>query len=118
VFAGIVVFQPLPFASSTSFEKIPDREKRREILAKVREKGIVFVAQDDFGAVKEKCVLKAAKYRCHCSRDYLKGVLVSLGEKEFRNIVKEDGAVSVHCHYCNTDYSFTELDADDIFKKN
>ena len=56
-------------------------------------------------------------YKCNCSRAYLQEVLVSLGEAQMRQIIKEDGAVRVHCHYCNTDYAFTDADADTMFKK-
>ena len=44
-------------------------------------------------------------------------VLASLGETQMREIIQQDGAVRVHCHYCNTDYAFDEKDADEIFKK-
>ena len=57
-----------------------------------------------------------AVYECNCSREYLTRVLVSLGETQMREIIKEDGAVRIHCHYCNTDYEFTAEDADKIFE--
>jgi molecular chaperone Hsp33 len=42
---------------------------------------------------------------------------VSLGEAQMREIIESDGAVRVHCHYCNTDYEFTEKDVDVVFPK-
>ncbi len=57
------------------------------------------------------------QYRCNCSREYLLGVLVSLGEKQMREILKADGEIRVHCHYCNTDYVFTDDDADKLFPR-
>ncbi len=115
-FSGIIVLQPLPFASEETLKKIPVQSERTKILEKVKEKGIFETAKETFGADEKTFNLKRAQYRCNCSREYLKGVLVSLGESEFRNIVKEDGAVRAHCHYCNSDYSFDEKDADEIFK--
>ena len=82
----------------------------------VKEKGVFETSKEVFGVEEKACSFKTAQYRCNCSREYLKGVLVSLGEDEFRNIVKEDGAVRVHCHYCNSDYTFDETDANEIFK--
>ena len=58
---------------------------------------------------------RTAVYKCNCSREYLGEVLISLGEAQMRQIIKEDGAVRVHCHYCNTDYEFTAEDADKLF---
>ena len=115
-FSGIIVLQPLPFASEETLEKIPAQKERMEILKAVKEKGVFETAKEIFGVEETACSFKTAQYRCNCSREYLKGVLVSLGEDEFRNIIKEDGAVRAHCHYCNSDYSFGETDADEIFK--
>ena len=102
-FSGIIVLQPLPFVIEATLAKIPDAFERKEILSEVFERGMLVVAKERFGVIEEKCAFKEAAYQCNCSREYLKGVLVSVGETEFRNIIKEDGAVRVHCHYCNTD---------------
>ena len=60
---------------------------------------------------------KKAEYKCNCSKTYLTRGLVPLGEEELRRIVREDGAVRIHCHYCNSDYEFTDNDVDGIFQK-
>ena len=49
--------------------------------------------------------------------EYLAGVLVSLGEAQMREIIRADGALRVHWHYCNTDYVFTDEDADKLFPR-
>ncbi len=43
------------------------------------------------------------------------GVLVSLGKEELEDILRKDGEIRVHCHYCNTDYRFTREDVDKLF---
>ena len=35
-------------------------------------------------------------------------------KEELRAIIAEQGKISVHCHYCNTDYDFTAEDAENI----
>lgn len=55
------------------------------------------------------------EYKCNCSRKKIEGVVLSLGKAEAEGIVKEQGAVKVHCHYCNTDYAFTEEDVLKLF---
>jgi len=66
---------------------------------------------------KEVWDLREVQYKCNCSREYLTRVLVSLGNEQMQQIIKEDGAVRVHCHYCNTDYEFTEEDRRKIFRE-
>ena len=78
---------------------------------------MVATAKDNFKVDESVFDERFAQYKCNCSREYLSRVLVSLGEAELRRIIKEDGDIKVHCHYCNSDYSFDETDADELFKK-
>ena len=45
-------------------------------------------------------------YRCDCSRERTERVLISLGEQELNDIIK-DGDVDIKCHFCGKHYSFT-----------
>ena len=40
-----------------------------------------------------------------------------LGLEELLKICEEEGKVSVHCHYCNTDYAFTKAEVLRLFGK-
>lgn len=57
------------------------------------------------------------EYKCNCSRKKIEGVIIPLGFDELEKIVEEQGAVSVHCHYCNTDYKFSGKDVAKLFGK-
>ena len=59
--------------------------------------------------------MREAAYKCHCSKEYLAGVLVSLGKAQLEDILKTDGKIEVHCHYCNKDYRFTQEDVEKLF---
>ena len=117
IFAGVIALQPLPFTPTDVLEKtwaLPIEE----ILQEVKEKGLEKAVKERFSEGKEVWELRAAAYRCNCSREYLSGVLVSLGEEELRALIEEQGSAKIHCHYCNTDYEFTKEDADQLFSKN
>ena len=116
-FAGIAVLQPLPFTEEKVIEALPKGENLREIVRKVRSQGLENVAKTEFSANSDGIKGGKATYTCNCSRAYLMQVLTSLGEDQMRAIIREDGAVRVHCHYCNTDYAFDDSDADLIFKR-
>ena len=88
------------------------------VVKRFLEDGVDAVAIDDFSAKKDGIKGRKATYTCNCSRDYLKQVLTSLGEAQMRAIIREDGAVRVHCHYCNTDYVFTKSDEEILFPNN
>lgn len=54
-------------------------------------------------------------YKCNCSEEKLINILRAVGKKEVLDIIKEQGVVSVHCHYCNKDYFFDESRIAEIF---
>jgi len=117
VFAGIAVLQPLPFADEVTLEKVFNADMVA-LLQAIKMDGVQKTAEENFDCSADVWEIRGAMYKCNCSRKYLGGVLVSLGEEQMREIIREDGAVRVHCHYCNTDYEFTDEDADKLFPKH
>ncbi len=114
-FAGIAVLQPLPFADCVTLEKLRKKSGLAETLSDVAKLGVLVAAKNRFDVADDSIVWKEAFYQCHCSREYIAGVLSSLGEAQTREIIAEDGVIKVHCHYCNTDYEFFEADVGEIF---
>ena len=115
-FAGVIAVQPLPFASEKTLREVKELSLS-EILEKVKNGGTMYALKQSFDVNELAQEERFAAYKCNCSREYLTRVLVSLGENQLRQIIKEDGAARIHCHYCNTDYEFTDEDADKIFNK-
>lgn len=115
VFAGAAVLQPLPFASDETWDKVYDADLDA-LLDLVKTQGVE-VAAKAFDCDETVWDCRKATYQCNCSKQYLSRVLVSLGEEALREIIREDGAARIHCHYCNTDYEFTNEDADKIFQR-
>ncbi len=115
-FAGVIALQPLPFASAETLEKVANADLNAALEA-LKKGTPPHVAGTVFGADEHGGDFRRAVYQCNCSREYLAGVLVTLGEAQFRDIVRTEGVVRVHCHYCNTDYEFTAEDADKLFPK-
>ena len=115
-FAGVLALQPLPFASEETLDKVWSLDLY-SILETLKGGDVEEVVKNNFQTETKVWELRNAQYKCNCSREYLKGVLVTLGEEQLRDIIRQEGAVRVHCHYCNTDYVFTEEDANELFKK-
>jgi molecular chaperone Hsp33 len=115
-FAGFVALQPLPFADEEVLKAVAAVDLEG-LLTAVKMQGVQTCAREHFTVDEKVFEERKAAYKCNCSRRYLTRVLVSLGEQQMRQIIEEDGAVRVHCHYCNTDYEFTHEDADLLFPK-
>ncbi len=112
-FSGVVALQPLPFAGEESLRKTAQADLD-EILNRLKVEGLEGIEGTYFEGEAER---REAVYKCNCSRDYLSAVLVTLGKGQLEEIVRAEGAVRVHCHYCNTDYAFTGEDVERLFSK-
>lgn len=116
VFAGVAALQPLPFANEKTLQDTENADLTA-LLQAVKTIGIERAAKETFGCSLQVWETRFARYQCNCSKAYLRRVLVSLGEQQVREIIREEGSLRVHCHYCNTDYTFTDEDADELFPK-
>lgn len=51
------------------------------------------------------------RFFCSCSRASVSNMLRMLGEEEITSILQEQGKIEVNCDFCNTHYSFDQVDA-------
>jgi len=50
------------------------------------------------------------QYYCSCSREKSQKALASISREELVEILAQDKQINMHCHFCNADYTFTEID--------
>ncbi len=55
------------------------------------------------------------KFHCSCSRKSVGSMLKMLGVEEVNSIIEEQGNIDVHCDFCNTEYVFDQVDAEQLF---
>ncbi len=112
--AGGVILQALPFAEEENLikaEKIIGELKN--ISTQIEELGAEGVLEKYFGKVKYD--IYNPEYKCLCSREYIEGVLISLGKAELEDIIEKEGAVKVGCQFCNKEYVFNKADVEKLF---
>jgi len=54
-------------------------------------------------------------FRCPCSLERIETMLRGLGYDEVRDILEEQGKVSVNCEFCNQIYAFDAVDVERLF---
>lgn len=57
------------------------------------------------------------KYSCDCSRERIKIVLKSIGNKEIQSMIDDDGKAEVVCHFCNTKHRFSKAELEELIGK-
>lgn len=60
---------------------------------------------------------EAMSFRCNCSRERIETVLLSMGEKEVRQILEEQGKIEVDCEFCNAHYEYDGIDIETLFNE-
>ena len=54
-------------------------------------------------------------FRCSCSRDRVARMLKMLGRDEVQSVLAEQGIAEVTCEFCNHQYRFDKVDAEQVF---
>ncbi len=117
--AGGVIMQLLPGTSEENMDKAEiAMQNFVKVVEVVQEKGAEGIMNTFFPERMNIAgtSISFPEYKCNCSRKKIEGVIMPLGLNELLNTIKEQGSVNVHCHYCNTDYRFTESDVLKLFK--
>jgi molecular chaperone Hsp33 len=58
---------------------------------------------------------RAPRFACRCSRERVRGMLVSLGRSESESLLAERGQVEVGCEFCGLQYRFDAVDVGEMF---
>ena len=113
--AGGVIAQAMPDASEQSLLKAESIIKSlSDVSAKIRDTGAEKLFKDLFGDV--KFTEYHPVYKCLCDKEYVKGILVSLGKKELDDIIAKEKAVKVNCEFCGKEYVFGADDVAEMFR--
>lgn len=47
------------------------------------------------------------QFKCNCSKEHVARALISMGKDELEQIIADGEPVTVNCHFCNTDYTYS-----------
>lgn len=114
--AGGLFLQPLPGAGEQAIAFCEERIAAYPDLSRHIERRGAKAVLADFGAAgaTERDVL----FACHCSRERAAAAVLTMGKKDALALIREQGKICVHCHYCNTDHIFDERDVRALFGEN
>ncbi len=117
--AGGVLIQLMPFPDDATVDLIERNAAQLLNISKLFDMGlsneqIIDIAMKDipfdlFDAIE-------VEYKCDCSRERMRKKIKSLGSKEITNMFDEQESegkkrvLTAVCHFCNSEYNFTEKD--------
>ena len=116
--AGGYIIQVMPGAEESTIAYLEERVSQAVPITNLFMAGLSpeEILSEVLGSEAKLKVLDRQKvaYKCPCSRERLKGILISLGPKELEEILQEQGEAEVRCHFCNEVYLFSETDLQEL----
>ena len=118
--AGGFIIQLMPFADDAVIEKL---EKNLTCIPSV-------TTMLDDGMTPEDMLKKVldgmeveftdtlpVEFKCNCSKEKVEKALISVGEKELKDMIADGKPIEVNCHFCNTNYNFSIDDLQKMLKR-
>ena len=117
--AGGFIVQLMPFTSEEVIGRLEEKLTKITSVTELLEAGktpeaLLETVLGEFGL--EITDRMPAGFRCDCSRERVEKVLLSLGEKELREMISEGKEVELHCHFCNRNYAFSAEEVERLIK--
>ncbi|ETT88351.1 Hsp33 family molecular chaperone HslO [Viridibacillus sp. FSL R5-0477] len=109
--AGGFIIQLLPGVDDETITQIENQLSKIEPVSKMIQKG--FTPEEILKAVLGEDNVQMldtmpVKFECSCSKERFGAAILSLGEKEIRDMIEEDGKAEAHCHFCQEKYQYSK----------
>lgn len=108
--AGGFIVQLMPFASDEVIEKLEENIKSIDSVTKMLSDGKT--PEEILGVLLEGLDLEIVdtmpvRFHCNCDRDRIEKALISVGAAEIQSMIDDGEPITMNCHFCNTDYTFS-----------
>lgn len=117
--AGGFIIQLMPYASEETVSRLEDALKNVHSVTDFFLKGDT--PEDMMAEILGKDIdvedTFPTRYHCNCSRDRVTRAIISLGRKEVDGMISDGKPVTLHCDFCNKDYTFTVPELQEIRQK-
>ena len=126
--AGMII-QLLPEAEEEAVEALeavvgsmgPITSIAENARRKDPQKAAELMADEIFGDIPDRFALRELEmkemgWNCDCSEERLEKVLMTIGEKDLKEIIEEDGAAELVCQFCLKKYHFDKVHLERILE--
>jgi len=118
--AGGYIVQVMPNISNEALEKLESRIASAEPISMLIDRGdtpediLDYLFGDFEMEIKDKIEIQL---KCDCSEDRIEKALISIGEKELKEIIEEEGKAELVCHFCNSKYHYDKEGLERLLKE-
>ncbi len=108
--AGGFIIQLMPFASDEVITKLEQNLAEFSTVTKVLDEGkspeeMLELLLGNMGL--EITDTMPAQFTCNCDKKRVEKAIISIGEKDMKEMIADGKDIEVNCHFCNTAYHFS-----------
>lgn len=118
--AGGFIIQLMPFAEDEVIEKLEENLKKMPSVTSILDEGktpeeLLAVVLD--GIELEITDTVPTEFYCNCDKKRIEKAIISIGEKDIKEMIEEGKEIEVKCHFCNSAYTFSVEELKELLKK-
>lgn len=108
--AGGFIIQMMPGAGDETIERLEKKLSEVRPVTDMMSEGmgpeeILKELLGDFDLVINEKL--DTQFVCNCSKEHVARALISMGKEELQHIIDDGEPITVNCHFCNTDYTYS-----------
>lgn len=118
--AGGFIIQLMPFAEDEIIEKLEENLKKMPSVTSILDEGkspeeLLAVVLD--GIELEITDTVSTEFYCNCDKKRIEKAIISIGEKDIKEMIEAGKEIEVKCHFCNSAYTFSVEELKELLKK-
>ena len=119
--AGGFIIQLMPFADEAIIDKLEKKIGEISSITSLLDEDqtpemILEYILGEFGL--EILDKVPTQFYCNCTKERVEKAIISIGEKDIKDMIEEDESIEVNCHFCNTQYTFNVDELKDMLARS
>lgn len=118
--AGGFIIQLMPFAEDSVIEKLEQNLMQIPSVTTMLDDGLTpeeMLQKVLDGMDVEFTDTLPVEFKCNCSKEKVEKALISVGEKDLKDMIADGKPIEVNCHFCNKNYTFSIDDLQKMVKR-
>ena len=119
--SGGYIISPMPDATQEEISKVEQSIFKAGAISKMLDNNLSLkeIAKRVTGDENVKIIdtLITPAYKCECNKERFENGLMTLGEEQLIELIKEDGKAEIQCQFCNKKYNFNKEELEKILTK-
>ena len=119
--AGGYLIQMMPGSTDEMAQKIEETINALPPVTTMIHEGMsaedmLFKVTEGFDMLMDNNIVKP-EYECKCSKERMEQALISIGKKEIKDIIDEQGHAEITCHFCENRYDFSKQELEALLEQ-